>query len=234
MRTKRQDGSSKYWKRSRNIVHGFTLIELLVVVGIIALLIGILVPSIGKARAQAKRTRCLANLNQIGQAIRSYMNEYHDYYPPMAPMPTLDLVLYGPDKARPSMPKCLGPYVGQQVEVFHCPSDRITASADPNDPIPSGKTTYFEWEGSSYEPRVGLSIIKDGYWRVSKEDHPLGKDEMASADMKSEEVDKLTNYFENLTLLDLIHDYEDFHDEGGGAMSRMALFADFHSGPLGK
>jgi prepilin-type N-terminal cleavage/methylation domain-containing protein/prepilin-type processing-associated H-X9-DG protein len=57
----------------------FTLIELLVVVAIIALLISILLPSLQKAREQAKTAVCLSHQNQIGTAIHTYMAENRDF-----------------------------------------------------------------------------------------------------------------------------------------------------------
>ncbi len=59
----------------------FTLIELLVVVAIIALLISILLPSLSRAREQAKTIKCTSNLRQIGFAMHQYFHDTNDWFP---------------------------------------------------------------------------------------------------------------------------------------------------------
>ena len=56
----------------------FTLVELLVVISIIAMLMAILLPSLGRAREQAERTVCMANLRSIGQGLHTYANDNDD------------------------------------------------------------------------------------------------------------------------------------------------------------
>lgn len=67
---------------------GFTLIELLVVVSIIAMLLAILMPSFTKARYQARKAYCLANLHNIGIAATSYLQDERDRFcwGPLYPM----------------------------------------------------------------------------------------------------------------------------------------------------
>lgn len=66
-----------------SIPRAFTLVELLVVIGIIAVLISMLLPTLNKAREQAKSVQCLAQLRQCGQILYLYANQNHGYFPTM-------------------------------------------------------------------------------------------------------------------------------------------------------
>ena len=60
---------------------GFTIIELLVVIAIIAILAGLLIPALGKARAMARQTTCINNMKQIGVSMQMYRNLWEGYFP---------------------------------------------------------------------------------------------------------------------------------------------------------
>jgi prepilin-type N-terminal cleavage/methylation domain-containing protein len=61
---------------------GFTLIELLVVVAIIAVLVSILLPALGKARGLAMQMSCAGRMKQMGLGMHMYLNEYKETFPP--------------------------------------------------------------------------------------------------------------------------------------------------------
>jgi prepilin-type processing-associated H-X9-DG protein/prepilin-type N-terminal cleavage/methylation domain-containing protein len=69
----------------RHLSHGFTLIELLVVIGIIALLVSILLPSLNRARQTAQTIACAANMKQFGLGYQMYCDQNHGELPQKGP-----------------------------------------------------------------------------------------------------------------------------------------------------
>jgi prepilin-type N-terminal cleavage/methylation domain-containing protein/prepilin-type processing-associated H-X9-DG protein len=101
----------------------FTLVELLVVISVIALLMGILLPALGKARAAANKTYCMANLRQIGIAFRSYLDDNRDIFPLCCAIPWENPNANSPSYA-PPITNVLGKIL-KEPKVFICKSDTV-------------------------------------------------------------------------------------------------------------
>jgi prepilin-type N-terminal cleavage/methylation domain-containing protein/prepilin-type processing-associated H-X9-DG protein len=119
----------------------FTLVELLVVIGIIALLIAILLPALGKAREQSRMTKCLSNLRQIGLACATYTSENRGY---IVPADVNDPILAGEPHGRVWSDTWVTILIGMKYvdyprnlsatdpppedNIFHCPSGILEMS----------------------------------------------------------------------------------------------------------
>ena len=135
------------WRGSRSRAKGFTLVELLVVIGIVALLIGLLMPALSAARRNARTVACKGQMQQIGHAFAMYVNESKGKYPKAPTLPSVNPNNY------PPLTETLARHVGDVMTVFRCPSDEAV--------FPDEGISYFYYAELGERP-----LRQTFFWRI--------------------------------------------------------------------
>lgn len=160
----------------RPTARAFTLIELLVVTAIIALLIGVLLPALGKARNAARAVECLSNTRSIAVAMTMYTDDDEDRYFPTARMPGMSMMGNPPAPFTISWVYLLGPYLGVDASLPERPTDdeiRAFVELLPFNRCASDQSE--NWEGdtmprlASYGMNAYLTPNHPPYWGVTPE-----------------------------------------------------------------
>ncbi len=181
----------------------FTLIEILVVVSIIGLLVAILLPSLRRARGQAKRTVCAGNLRSIGIGFQAYLSETNDRMPYASFLPSITPIPLEGDESI-YIADVLLPHTGGNPNVFKCPRDEPGRTR----PEPNNRLSYFQTERSSYEYRTRLGGLTVAEYANSYE--------------------RWTGRINAENSFWILRDYNNFHGDGGSNGARRYLYTDGH------
>ena len=102
---------------------GFSLIEVIVVIGIIAILVALLLPTIARAREQAKTVKCLAQLRQVGVALTAYAVNNRGHFPSWSNWQVYGGDASGEDDEGLGWTEMLESYIGKPTSgIYQCPA----------------------------------------------------------------------------------------------------------------
>jgi len=137
-------------KLMQRMKRAFTLIEMLVVIAIIAILAALLVGPIGRAQENARKAYCLNNVKEIAMAAELVYAELDGVFPrPSAP------------ENPGSRAEVLLPYLGNNFDVFNCPSQHDAAEYGDAFQFPTNTEHYTDYEINGYLMQgVGTAIIR--------------------------------------------------------------------------
>lgn len=194
-------------KMSQRAHHAFSLIELLVTISVIAVLLGILLPTLPVVMDNGRRAACMSNLRQIGTGVALHFGDNNDRFPIARYMPEPWLSGDGD----PPFNVALAPYIDQRSAVYKCPGDKVVFGREYTDAEGELQTSPMSYTYAS--PLSGLRYEETFFYRF------LNRPPDRTAAMTDYDGGTFETQDGQTVRVDFFHS------------RRGVLFADLHAGP---